>query len=86
MSNVPVLWFDSKGCGPDEFTLELRPFPPDLGGAIPAHLGIQVRAGSLVILGGALIDGGFYLDRTSAAALHAQIGAWLDANPPGSAG
>lgn len=24
---IPVLWFDSKGCGPDEFALQLNPRP-----------------------------------------------------------
>lgn len=78
---VPVLWFDSKGCGPDEFNIQIHPIPPDMGGKIPAHLGLRIRAGSLVIVGAALIDGGFYLDRESVAGLHLQLGAWLGDNP-----
>lgn len=35
---IPVLWFDAKGCGPDELALELHPFPSELDGRIPAFL------------------------------------------------
>lgn len=35
-NKIPVLWFDARGCAPDEFALELHPFPADMGGRIPA--------------------------------------------------
>lgn len=80
---IPVLWFDARGCGPDELALELHPFPAEavMGGIIPAVLGIRVRAGDLVIGAGPLVDGGFNLHRDGAAELHRQLGAWLEANP-----
>jgi hypothetical protein len=78
---IPVLWFDSRGCGPDELALDLHPFPAELDGAIPATLGIRVRAGDIVIGAGPLVDGGFNLHRDCAAELHRQLGAWLEANP-----
>lgn len=85
ISLIPALWFDRRGCGPDELALELHHFPSDLGGRIPAYLGIRVRASGLVIGAGPLIDGGFNVDRDGAADLHRQIGAWLAANPPAGA-
>lgn len=80
-SRIPVLWFDAKGMGPDEFALEFQSFPSDMGGRIPAFLGIRVRAAGLVIAGASLVDGGFNLHRDQVAELHRQLGAWLEANP-----
>jgi hypothetical protein len=78
---IPVLWFDSRGCGPDEFRIQLHDFPPDaLAGGEP-HLGIRVRAGGLVIGAAAMVDGGFYLGREQSADLHRQLGEWLEKNP-----
>jgi len=82
---IPVLWFDRRGCGPDQFAIELHPFPAELEGKIPAHLGLRVRAGDAVIVGGDLIDGGFYIGREQAEQLHHGLGAWLEANPIASA-
>jgi hypothetical protein len=79
-STIPALWFDRDGCGPDHFGLHLKPVKPDMGGAIPAALGILVRAGDLVIKGGAMVDGGFYLHREEVAELHKQLGEWLKNN------
>jgi len=76
---IHVLWFDSKGCGPDQFHLQLKPMPPDEGR--PANLGLMVRAGELVILGRPMINGGFLVHRTQVAELHRQMGEWLEANP-----
>ncbi len=78
-TDITVLWFDRKGCGPDEFRLELNAFPSEKDGAIPAYLGMRVRAGDLVIGAGALVDGGFILGHESAAELHRQLGEWLAA-------
>lgn len=78
---IPVLWFDSKGCGPDELALQLHPFPAELDGKIPAWLGLRVRAGDLVIGAKALIDGGFNLHRDQVENLYRQLGEWLAANP-----
>jgi hypothetical protein len=80
-SRIPVLWFDSREMGPDELALELHPFPEEKSGAIPASLGIRVRASGIVIGAGALVDGGFNLHRDQVAELHRQIGAWLEGNP-----
>jgi hypothetical protein len=79
---IPALWFTADGGGPDSLALQLHPFPAEMDGAIPAWLGIRVRAGDLPTAFNAapLIDGGFNLDRASAAELHAQLGAWLEAH------
>lgn len=81
---VPVLWFDSKGCGPDHFYLEVFPFKELRDGdelVAPPSLGLRLRAGDLVILGRGMIDGGFNLGREQVAAFHQQLGAWLASNP-----
>lgn len=78
---IPALWFDAKGCGPDELALQLHPFASEMDGEIPASLGIRVRAGELVIGAGPLVDGGFNLHRDQVAELHRQLGAWLEENP-----
>lgn len=75
---VQALWFDSRGYGPDELALELSPFPSEKDGAIPASLGIRVRAGAIVIGAVGMLDGGFHLSRQDAAELHRQIGEWLE--------
>lgn len=80
-SGIPVLWFNAKGMGPDELTLELQSFASEMGGRTPAFLGIRVRAFGLVIGGAPLVDGGFNLHRDQVAELHRQMGAWLEANP-----
>jgi hypothetical protein len=79
MSNalIPVLWFTANGCGPDELALELHPFAPDMGGAIPAFLGIQVRAHGITFSSRELVGGGFNLHREQAEELHRQLGEWL---------
>jgi len=78
---IPVLWFNSKGHGPDELALQLHPFPAELEGRIPAHLGLRVRSDGLVIGADQLVDGGFNLHREQVEDLHRQLGAWLEANP-----
>jgi hypothetical protein len=83
-----VLWFDSNGCGPDHFYLEVYPFKELRDGdelVAAASLGLRVRAGDLVILGRGMIDGGFNLDREQVDRLHQQLGAWL-ANTPAKEG
>ena len=45
---IPVLWFDKKGCGPDEMALQLNPLSAMMDGEhmiAPATLGLMVRAG-----------------------------------------
>lgn len=77
---VPALWFDSKGCGPDHFYLEVFPFKELRDGdklVAPPSLGLRLRAGDLVILGRGMIDGGFNMERAQIAELHRQLGAWL---------
>ncbi len=74
---VPVLWFDAKGRGPDELAFQLHPFPAERDGAIPASLGIRVRAGELVIGAGSLVDGGFNLGREQVETLYRLLGQWL---------
>lgn len=78
--SITVLWFDSNGRGPDELRIRLHPFPPDMDGAIPAHLGLRISAGGLVIGAKDMLGGGFYMDRASTADLHRQLGEWLEAN------
>lgn len=59
---VPVLWFDARGCGPDQFYLEIHPFKEIRDGedlVAEASLGLRLRAGDLVIVGRGMIDGGF---------------------------
>jgi hypothetical protein len=80
-ARIPVLWFDRRGCGPDELELELAPFAAEKDGAIPATLGLRVRAGELVIGAEPLVDGGFNLARGQVAELHEQLGAWLATTP-----
>lgn len=84
-SRVPVLWFDRNGCGPDHLFLEVTPQAalqegPDL--IAPASLGLRIRGGELVLMGQAMLDGGFMIDRQSVATLHQEIGKWLSHNPP----
>lgn len=79
---IPVLWFNSRGCGPDELALELHPFPAEFGGRIPAYLGLRVRGDGLVIGAGALVDGGFNLGREQVEQLHRALGAWLNQGAP----
>jgi hypothetical protein len=76
---IPVLWFDRRGCGPDHLAIELHPFAAERIGEteIDAHLGLRVRAAGLVIGGGPLVDGGFFLRREQVEQLHRGIGAWL---------
>lgn len=81
---IPALWFTRDGYGPDELTLQLQPFPAE--NLIPASLGIRVRlpaprgvAPPIIFHATSLIDGGFYLHREQAEALHRQIGEWLAA-------
>lgn len=83
-AQIPVLWFDSQGRGPDEFRLELHPFPADADGIDERTLGIRVRANGFVIRGSDLVDGGFYVDRATIAELHKQLGAWLASEKPRS--
>ena len=78
--NIPVLWFDSRGRGPDELALELRPFKAERDGAIPPFLGLRVRAGALVIGAAEMVDGGFLLGRETVVELHRRLGDWLEAN------
>lgn len=81
---IHVLWFTRSGGGPDEMFLELQPLKELRDGSrlvAPPTLGLRVRAGELVILGAALIDGGFQMDRAQAQNLHDQIGAWLAEHP-----
>lgn len=80
-STIQVLWFDRKGCGPDELALQLNPLAAQFDGEIPASLGLMVRAGNIVIGASALIDGGFALHRDQVADLHRQLAAWLAENP-----
>lgn len=80
-ADIPVLWFNKNGSGPDEMALQVIDFPPDRDGKIPARLGLRVQAGDLVIVGAPLIAGGFFMAREQAEALHGAIGKWLDANP-----
>ncbi len=80
-TKIQALWFDSKGCGPDLFDLQLQPMKTLMDGehvVAPASLGLRVRAGDLVILGHRMIDGGFNLHRDQVEELHRQIGAWLE--------
>lgn len=84
-ARIPALWFTSKGGGPDEMFLELEPLKELRDGSdlvAPATLGLRVRAGELVILGAALIDGGFQFAREQVEQLHRGLGAWLARNPP----
>lgn len=80
-NRMPALWFDKKGCGPDEMAIELHHFPAEMDGKIPARLGLRIRADGIVIMGKDLVDGGFYMEREQAADLHRQLGEWLEANP-----
>lgn len=80
---IPALWFDAKGCGPDQMFLELYAFKALMDGetlVAPPHLGLRVRAGNLVIMGASLVDGGFYLGREQVEELHRQLGAWLSSD------
>ncbi len=84
-ARIPALWFTSMGGGPDNMCLELHPLDELRDGAdlvCPATLGLMVRAGQLVILGAAMIDGGFQLGREQVEQLHRALGAWLAKNPP----
>ncbi len=78
---VLALWFDAEGCGPDGFQIEMHEFPADMGGRIPAWLGLRVRAAGLVIMGADSTDGGFNIDRDQVARLHDLFSRWLVANP-----
>ena len=87
MSDVKVyaLWFDSRGCGPDHFRLEVVPMPKLMDGedvVSEATMGIRLRAGELVINGQSMIDGGFMMDREQASELYRQIGEWLSEESP----
>lgn len=81
---IPVLWFNCRGSGPDEFALQLNPLDKLMDGdrlVAPPTLGLMIRPGELVLLGREMINGGFQMDRAGVAKLHAQMGAWLAANP-----
>lgn len=81
---ISVLWFDSKGCGPDEFALQLNPLPELKDGdevICKPTRGLMIRPRQVVILGRAMINGGFQMHRASVADLHRQLGEWLTANP-----
>ena len=79
---TPALFFDKDGCGPSYTALEvtnLRGSP----GQFPDSMGLRVLrdpSGPGLIFTDAL-DGGFMMDRASAADLHTRIGAWLAAHP-----
>lgn len=75
---VPVLWFDAKGRGPDEFLLEITRMVDKDKEAIPTTIGVRVRAGGMVIMGAPLIDGGFMIDLESARMLRDALGAVLE--------
>lgn len=77
--DIPVLWFNKEGTGPDEMALQVIDFPID--GKNPARMGLRVRRERLVIVGEPLVDGGFFMDRDQAERLHGAIGKWLEANP-----
>lgn len=77
---IPALWFNHKGCGPDHFMLEVQPLKALKDGdelVCPPSLGIRVRCGELVILGGDMVDGEFNLHREQVEELHRQLGEWI---------
>lgn len=80
-ADIPVLWFNKNGSGPDEMALQVIDFPPDRDGKIPARLGLRVQPGDLVIVGASLLGGGFYMAREQAEALNGALSKWLEANP-----
>lgn len=76
---IPVLWFGPQGYGPDELALQLHPIAAEFDSETPASLVVRVRGGEIMFGVGAMVDGGFNLSRESAADLHRQLGAWLEA-------
>ena len=84
--HVPALWFDKQGCGPSELAIELRPFPSERNGAIPAMLGLRIRVGDQnggFVYGDAtdMVDGGFLLHVDQVREFHHRLALWLADQP-----
>lgn len=82
---VDVLWFDKDGCGPDVLSIQPWNFRAEMGGRIPATLGLRImktsESMSLPLMNGAaraMVEGGFVLDRESAQQLAKSIDDWLE--------
>ncbi len=88
--NIPILWFDNRGSGPDHVELLLRSMAED--DYMPA-LGIQILAGSepgdlgIGEVARRMLQGGFMIAPGPVAELHRRIGTWLADHPhcPGCA-
>jgi hypothetical protein len=83
---IPVQWYDSKGCGPTHFALQIEDCSHGLRKPllmIAVVAGDELTAEDLALLPRhkAVLDGGLSLGREAVADLHRRIGEWLDAHP-----
>ncbi len=77
---IHALFFDSKGNGPDDIAVSLKPLRK-FKDSDSTSLGIMVDEYPPRGFTRMVAPGGFLLARASVVELHRRLGAWLEANP-----